>query len=211
LKDTVLQHAMELPISQMVVYGLGRCSKSGDSLIQLEFCALLLSRLPAAQSQAFVYDPQMSAGDYKMAAEFGFQRITENECGRRSVVRRPTLFFMPRCPLGLYDNLLEANYTANSLNNCLIVGNDFQSYTIRHSRSKLNRLAPYLAASVDLAHIERLKISDADDKDIQMSLNDLAIHRWTLPSSCSGTEFQLPAVDNAVKERDNELLGDPQH
>ncbi|KAL3530287.1 hypothetical protein ACH5RR_009609 [Cinchona calisaya] len=47
--------------------------------------------------------------------------------GRRQA-SRPTLFFMPHCEGGLYDNLLQANWGISMLNQIVLFGNSFEAY-----------------------------------------------------------------------------------
>ena len=71
--------------------------------------------------------PCSAQDEIAAARALGFEVITENEECKRRAVRR-TVFFMPHCDLGLYNNLLSTNWGPAELQNVVVVGNSFRAY-----------------------------------------------------------------------------------
>jgi len=71
--------------------------------------------------------PCSAQDEIAAARALGFEVITENEECKRCAVRR-TVFFMPHCDLGLYNNLLSTNWGPAELQNVVVVGNSFRAY-----------------------------------------------------------------------------------
>ena len=71
--------------------------------------------------------PCSAQDEIAAARALGFEVITENEECKRRTVRR-TVFFMPHCDLGLYNNLLSTNWGPAELQNVVVVGNSFRAY-----------------------------------------------------------------------------------
>ena len=71
-----------------------------------------------------IFDPVFTATDKKVLEKFEFQVLSENnEC--RSECGRPTVFYMIHGVRDLHENLFDANYETNNLNNIFVVGNDW--------------------------------------------------------------------------------------
>jgi len=105
----------------------------------------MLSQIPV--SSCSVYDPVFSASECDALKELGFTVLTENEVcvthsfsiilfcsqfiasfslqeGKRPVYQ-PTLFYLMHCGKALYNNLLWRNWTPQTLQNIIIIGNRF--------------------------------------------------------------------------------------
>jgi hypothetical protein len=54
-----------------------------------------------------------------------------------------TLFYMPHCPLALYDNLIRVN--VENIKNVVILGNDFSLYFLRSTDKKFEKDAFYVS------------------------------------------------------------------
>ena len=86
--------------------------------------AILLREKFQWPSDMQVYDPVFSAIDRMAINAFNCNCLSVNEQCRRTV-DRPTLFFMPRCPFFLFDNLLAANWNSANMKKMIILGNSF--------------------------------------------------------------------------------------
>ena len=73
-----------------------------------------------------VFDPIVSQLQQKAISAFNCTFLPVNEYGR-CIVDRPTLFFMPRCPTDLFNNVLSANWTSANLNKIIILGYSFRA------------------------------------------------------------------------------------
>ncbi|KAL6327403.1 hypothetical protein AAG906_019716 [Vitis piasezkii] len=100
---------------QMVVYGIGSIESYEPPRLQLSL-AILLKRKLSWIGDIEVLDPILSVTELEF-----------NEQGRRHA-SKPTPFFMPHCEAELYDNLVQANWRTERLNNIVLFGNSFGTY-----------------------------------------------------------------------------------
>ncbi|GAV80318.1 SRR1 domain-containing protein [Cephalotus follicularis] len=111
---------------QMVIYGIGSIESYETPQFQLGL-AILLKRKFSWIGEIEVFDPILSATESLVLESFGCSVLSVNEQGRRHV-KKPTLFYMPHCEAGLYDNLLHANWGVESMNRIVLFGNSFEMY-----------------------------------------------------------------------------------
>lgn len=111
---------------QLVIYGIGSIESYETPRFQLSL-AVLMKRKFSWIGDIEVFDPILSATESRVLEELGCSVLSLNEQGRRRVIK-PTLFFMPHCEAELYNNLLQANWTPESLNRMILFGNSFEEY-----------------------------------------------------------------------------------
>ncbi|CAL1393492.1 unnamed protein product [Linum trigynum] len=111
---------------QMVVYGIGSIESHETPRLQLSI-ALLIKREFSWIGDLQVFDPILSATECQVLEALGCTVLSVNEQGRRRATS-PTLFFMPHCEAGLYNNLLKANWDVEAMNRVVLFGNSFQLY-----------------------------------------------------------------------------------
>lgn len=111
---------------QMVIYGIGSIESFESPRLQLSL-AVLMKRRFSWIGEVEVFDPIISFTESKVLEALGCCVLSVNEHGQRQV-SKPTLFFMPHCDAQLYDNLLLANWRADSLNQIILFGNSFSEY-----------------------------------------------------------------------------------
>ncbi|XP_027170991.1 protein SENSITIVITY TO RED LIGHT REDUCED 1 [Coffea eugenioides] len=111
---------------QMVIYGIGSIESYEPPRLQLSL-AILMKRKFTWIGDVEVFDPVLSLTESKVLSALGCSVLSFNEQGRRQALK-PTLFFMPHCEAGLYDNLLQANWEVNMLNQIVLFGNSFEAY-----------------------------------------------------------------------------------
>lgn len=111
---------------QMVIYGIGSIESYEPPRLQLSL-AILMKRMFSWIGEVEVFDPVISLAESRVLAALGCSVLTVNEQGRRQALR-PMMFFMPHCEAELYDNLLEANWRPDLLNNITLFGNSFEAY-----------------------------------------------------------------------------------
>lgn len=127
-------------IEQMICYGLGSfmtgfgivASRYQLALILLIHEELLKNSCPLS-TDIEIYDPLFEDEDVDVLTSFScpkFKLIEQNEhCARKISTtddNRCALVFMPHMDNGFYNNLLGANWDANSLSKLVILGNDFK-------------------------------------------------------------------------------------
>ncbi|CAG8448321.1 157_t:CDS:2 [Acaulospora morrowiae] len=127
----------------IVCYGIGSIEKSYRS--QYQFALLLiLKNLLKITSKIYVYDPVLTEVDIEVLTYFNVELIKTNEKAKRTISNQ-TLFYMPHCPLGLYDNLISANWERKKLENIIIFGNRLEFYGESMTKTTFNRKAPYIS------------------------------------------------------------------
>ncbi|KAF5190185.1 Sensitivity to red light reduced [Thalictrum thalictroides] len=119
---------------QMVIYGIGSVESYETPRLQLSL-AILIKKNFNWIGDIEVFDPVLSKTEIKVLEAWGCSVLMVNEQGRRQVLK-PTLFFMPHCEAVLYDNLLQANWRAEHLNQVVLFGNSFDKYEQHMSEFK---------------------------------------------------------------------------
>lgn len=149
----LLREAPRLPVK---CYGLG--SIFGNRNAQWQFAlAVLLARGNTLE----VYDPILQLDELAFLNEFfGCSQGAPPD----TRVDRPTLFFMPHCPQSVYVSVLKAN----RIEDVVIVGNSFASYTRRLD------VDPLIAS---LAPAEISCDPGPADPDLERAFNDTSLLR----------------------------------
>jgi len=168
---------------QMVLYGLGSIENSEASRLQLAL-AVLMKKDSDWISEIEIYDPVLSPIDREVINCLGFTCLSHNEYARRTA-EAPTLFYMPHCPMHLYNNVLHANWTADNLNRIVVLGNPLSAYKLDHLR--------YIVAIVNDASTRefevpvRYKDEEITTTTVGHVFNDFAWHFFPF----SGTQNDL--------------------
>ncbi|PON48984.1 Sensitivity To Red Light Reduced-like, SRR [Parasponia andersonii] len=132
---------------QMVIYGIGSIESYENPRLQLSL-VLLLKRKLSWIGGIEVFDPILSNTESRVLEVLGCSVLSINEQGRRKA-QKPTMFFMPHCEAGLYDNLLQENWKVGLLKNIVLFGNSFENYEQFASEFKNSAVA--LARHIFLA------------------------------------------------------------
>ncbi|KAK4754479.1 hypothetical protein SAY87_002583 [Trapa incisa] len=170
---------------QMVVYGIGSIESYEPPRLQLSL-ALLMKRKFSWIGDIEVFDPILSKMECEVLESFGCRILSINEQGRRNVLK-PTLFFMPHCEADLYNNLLQANWSADSLKRIALFGNSFHTYKLA---SELNgsivQSAKHVLAAAEFA--DEFKVEIVSD-DFLRAFHDSSWHFFG-----SVLEYKLPSI-----------------
>jgi hypothetical protein len=170
------------PPSSIVCYGIGnfgvKQTTPSASMWQL-VCALQLRTMFQKQGVEVVmyyFEPFMTSEEAVLLEHLSLEVIRENERGRR-VVKEPTVFFMPHCPLVLYSNLLFAN--RDCLQNLVILGNSLFAYAHRLQKSChtrfLRKLLPFVSETTICIPNEDVKSFSGH---FEQAFNDQAVIRF---------------------------------
>lgn len=117
----------------LVVFGVGSIADSEVSRCQIALAMLLKQKYESLFNKVLVYDPVLSDLEFRVLTTLGCAPICHDENGSRRV-HVPTVFYMPHCEVGLYNNVLLANLEPWScLSQVLILGNSFHKYQERWS------------------------------------------------------------------------------
>lgn len=177
----------------LVSYGLGSFT-SRVSIAQLALIILIMKEFDIGQS--LIYDPLMDLVDEAILKEYSISKIDKNERAYHPIDARPTIFWMPHCPLGLYDNLIESNFSYGKLEKIMIIGNNFGSYHDRLRIADLAKKAPYVSWIFPYMDISCIK----EREQWIVEFSDVAIHLVNLQKL---PEVPLPSMKKVV---DNEIV-----
>ncbi|XP_034705599.1 protein SENSITIVITY TO RED LIGHT REDUCED 1-like [Vitis riparia] len=111
---------------QMVLYGICSIESYEPPRLQLSL-AILLKRKFCWIGDIEVFDPILSATESRVLEALDCSVLSVNEQGRRQA-SKPILFFVPHCEAELYNNLVQANWRTERLNNIVLFGNSFGTY-----------------------------------------------------------------------------------
>lgn len=176
--QTMLDKIPEFTIQCIVCYGVGNFAHRhcSASLWQLACALLLRDRL---QASMVFFDPCTTEFERVVLSERQVEVLTENERGRR-IVTAPTLFFMPHCPLRLYENVLETNWP--KLESLWIIGNHLGPIKDHY---------PCIKALHNWIRQERLDLATKQPGDFERAFNDTY---WISSPGCVPDEQPMPAI-----------------
>ncbi|KAL5962129.1 SRR1-like protein [Taenia solium] len=103
----------------LLCLGLGNPAVDTASLRQLAFLAALVQMSEGIFSpeKTFVYDPVLKTTSRNFIRELGFCILSSNLEGHYQLPReRPTLVFLPHCPIALAEGLVACNWHLDVLN-----------------------------------------------------------------------------------------------
>lgn len=131
-----------------------------------------------------MYDPLFQAQDLDLVAELGMLLPTDNtvrrgacyadaQCGHYTLTV-PTFVYMPHCPRELYEALLRANWSSESLRDTVLCGNDLSHYSMAGEAVDafpcIRRISPY-THSCELPQFPAM-VSGALDASLQCFFAD---------------------------------------
>jgi len=123
--------------------GLGSPSSSPISRVQLAFLTELCSGLNIDHANVSIYDPVFTLEDLELFKRLRFQVLSENRNGGYPL-QGPTICYMPHCDMGLYDNLLRANWSQDRVQTLVLLANRLEEYLDNHPHHNLQEHVPYL-------------------------------------------------------------------
>ncbi|GAX12151.1 hypothetical protein FisN_1Hh076 [Fistulifera solaris] len=117
----------DMTIQEIVCYGIGNFSRTSGHYFSASFwqLALVLRLRSTFNVPLLYYDPCTTQFETEFLEQMGVQVISRDEKGVRTSAH--TLFFMPHCPSGLYENVLWSNW--RHLKSIFIFGNSLKSYS----------------------------------------------------------------------------------
>ena len=188
---------------QVICYGIGRIGSSSNAQYQLALLLVMRDELTlddghfdtrertqmhrCVSVSVSVFDPVLSALEKDVLEALGCSIITKNEQAKR-VVSEPTLFYMPHCPRGMYNNVIWANW-GERLDNVGILGNSLTAYAenanlstikVHQTADSKNQHIAEIAAIVSVAkHTKEVRLMDRFS--VAGIFNDLSLHLFDLP------------------------------
>jgi hypothetical protein len=134
----VLQTLSLQNFSQIVLLGIGHFIKSSSACLQLALGLELFRNHP----NFHIYDPILSSQEIEICQSLNLKVNCFSSSSSSSSItgvdslhealggEGATFFYMPHCPYSLYNKILWSNWGDN-LRQIVILGNSFQSYSLR--------------------------------------------------------------------------------
>ena len=174
--DTLRMNPDKCPFrqfGQVVSYGIGRFSASKESLYQLSLLFILKNEKIVNAEEWLIYDPVFTDHEKNFLSANGFKIMDVNEKGARKITST-TFFYMPHCPIPMYNNLLWSNWSSFSLSKMVLLGTSFESLVNSFIDSDQQIDFAYLIH----AYQNKLTIEFPLNapSDIYEAFNDLSIH-----------------------------------
>ncbi len=164
----------DMTIQQIVCYGIGNFSRTSGHFFSASLWQLsLVLRLQTAfKVPLLYYDPCTTHFETEFLEQMGVQVLASDEKGVRTSAC--TLFFMPHCPSGLYENVLWSNW--RHLKSILLFGNSLKSYSegLQFDGPCITAVQPWLKEDV-------IRWSDMNASgDVEGAFNDTFLSRIKL-------------------------------
>ncbi|VVC42260.1 Sensitivity To Red Light Reduced-like, SRR1 [Cinara cedri] len=176
--------------SAILCYGLGNFLESLQSRYQLGL--LLAIKNVFKIKDCHIYDPKFTDTELQILAENGFEPISQNEEGKRSLLPG-TFVFLPHCPKHLLNNLLWINWEKVILTKCVIFCNCIDDTITLTPNKIVNKIAYYINKISPHVVMEKTFCNEFMYDDV---FNDMALHIF--PNE------KLKDLENFFWERDNE-------
>ena len=187
-------------VEQIVCYGIGSLSTSSSASMWQLACVLTIREMLQGDGNIplLFYDPCTTPFEASvLQSEWKIQVLSRNERGKRPVNGLTTLFFMPHCPLRLYDNVLWANW--NALEKVILFGNSLLAYSERSTEKLpmgISRLLPLLTQ--ERVHLPKRDIKQADG-NLEGAFNDCYLTCFSV-----NEETVLPPQPSETLHDDND-------
>ncbi|KAJ8327176.1 hypothetical protein QVD99_004972 [Batrachochytrium dendrobatidis] len=128
-----------------VCYGLGSISDS--KLAQFQFALLIIMIQELKFNRVYLFEPMLTQAESKFISLQGISIISENENGERKVHQK-TLFYMPHCPIMLYNNVIKSNWDTGQYTKLAIIGNSFETYDLNSMGTSLGDKCPFIQSAL---------------------------------------------------------------
>ena len=197
---------------EIVCYGIGNFeNRNSPSMLQLA-CILLLQRQLSTLTNVklYYYEPLMTSVE-QIILETKYSNvfiIPQNERGKRTV-SKPTLFYMPHCPMRLYNNVLWSNwdFIFSKSEWILFFGNSFHSYFDRiipkDCTNGMISLLPYCKE----IHCYDKKKKKHSWHDRYKNTNEILWNMEKAFNDCLFVYFDTSDIHNNIPERPMEHIG----
>lgn len=165
--------ASQFEPSEIVCYGLGSMTHGHCTVAsRTQFGFLLCLKELFSVSHLYLYDPVLTESDKTIINSFGIELLKTNEEGKRRVEKQ-TLFFMPRCPFELFNNLLEENQ--HQLSRIMLIGNRLLDLKTQMTDRSLEESYPAIIAALRSVQDVGLPCSDGE---LDCILNNTSIQMF---------------------------------
>ncbi|EMR08017.1 hypothetical protein PNEG_03459 [Pneumocystis murina B123] len=114
--------------------GLGSFQNNSRSLTQLCF-GIEISKNLGFKGKLEAYDPVFTFLDCQFLKELNIDFDLENSSDLYDA-KQPVIFYMPHCPISMYETLFKKNWTLKRLCNIFLIGNSLKTYDLTMELAK---------------------------------------------------------------------------
>ncbi|KAJ7219120.1 SRR1-domain-containing protein [Mycena pura] len=138
--------------SKILCLGLGSPSSSPNSRAQLALLLEICKATAIEHCNVSVYDPVFTEEDDVLFKHLDIRMLAENKASGegRYPLEAPTILWMPHCDLGLYENVLAANWSRTQLSYIILISNRLGDYVDSTPKRKLETMAPCVLHFADI-------------------------------------------------------------
>ena len=177
------------PISEIVCYGLGSVLGGVSTYASRQQLALLLAIKDHTAVNVYAYDPAFGSQDLELLQSFNILPLAQNDYGKRFAETK-TLFFMPRCPFELFNNLLWKNWA--NWNNVLFFGNDFTNLDSQLTSAVFEERYRFIYSSLSVLNTLRVNFADSSLDNV---MNNCVFHSFSSCKVGEVSETDLAAAE----------------
>mmetsp|Transcript_9931 Transcript_9931/g.14920 ORF Transcript_9931/g.14920 Transcript_9931/m.14920 type:complete len:342 (+) Transcript_9931:1-1026(+) len=193
---------------EVICYGLGSISDSPNAQYQLALILLVSESLKKSIENlgtinVYLYDPVLTLMDKDVLIEIGLKTLSINEQCKRKV-EIPTLFYMPHCSRGMYNNVVWANW-GHRLSGICLLGNSFSNYMEKSNLQAVKAKAEIASLLAVRQFVNEVGLHGHTFK-IKGVFNDLSIHTFVLPGKVHDDSKNVNASGNKAKAATPNLL-----
>ncbi|KAG5518024.1 hypothetical protein PMAC_003208 [Pneumocystis sp. 'macacae'] len=124
-------------ITRIVMLGLGSFENNLRSITQLSFGIKIANHI-GFKGKIEAYDPVFTFTDCQFLKRLNINYNLHDSLDFLYNAEKPVIFFMPHCPISLYDLLFKENWSPKRLCNIFLIGNCLKTYdlTIKNIKKK---------------------------------------------------------------------------
>lgn len=179
----------EASYSEIVCYGLGSLTSGHCTVASRYQLALLLNMVSHLNIACFVFDPVFNKYDSSIIKELGLSLLIENDYGKYKASQK-TLFFTPRCPFELINNILWANWQC--LSNVVLFGNDLTLLVEQLTEKELKRRLQFIHLALPYCQQKKFAVNGTSLENV---MNNSAFFTFDIPDNCSFTAEELNILE----------------
>ncbi|KAG4303936.1 hypothetical protein PORY_002680 [Pneumocystis oryctolagi] len=122
-------------IARLVMLGLGSFQNNSRSITQLSFGIKIANHLDF-EGKIEAYDPVFTFLDCQLLKKLDINLNLHNLPSVLYNAEQPVVFYMPHCPISLYESLFKENWSPRKLCNIFLIGNCLKTYNLTMEFSK---------------------------------------------------------------------------
>ncbi|KAG4303061.1 hypothetical protein PCANB_000620 [Pneumocystis canis] len=131
----IISLEMSDKITRLVMLGLGSFENNLRSITQLSF-GIEIAKHIQFKKEIEIYDPVFTFLDCQFLKKINICFNLHNSSDSLYNAELPVIFYMPHCPISLYESLFKENWSPKKLYNIFLIGNCLKTYDLTMKLSK---------------------------------------------------------------------------